>query len=296
MRARGNTLLEGKIIIVAAIINAIFDPIMIFGLFGFPRLEMAGAALATLSANTIVLVGTLSYLHLGLRVLATPFTALRNIFASWKQVMHISLPAMLTNTIIPISNAIIVAMVATYGVDAVAGFGVAIRIEPIVLIAFYSLSAVTSPFMGQNFAAGKIDRLDEARKAIGKFCVVSGLSLAALLLVVAAPVTALFSDTGSIQDVAIDYLWIMAFSYGGYGMVMSTCAAFNGVGYPLPGVVISALRALILFLPLALLGQWAVGLNGIFLAAAACNILIGIVSYLWFGRNIRVHGPKVSQT
>jgi putative MATE family efflux protein len=296
MRARGNTLLEGKIIIIAALINLILDPILIFGLFGFPRLEMAGAALATLSANTIVLVGTLTYLHFGLRVLASPFVALRKIFDSWSRVMHIGLPAMLTNTIVPISNAIMVAMIATYSVEAVAGFGVAIRIEPIILIAFYSLSAVSSPFMGQNFAAGKIDRLDEARKVLGKFCIISGVCLAAALFLLAEPLAALFSDNEAIQSVAISYLWIMAISYGGYGMVMSMCAGFNGVGYPLPGVAISVVRALILFLPLALLGQWLLGLNGIFVAAAIANIVMGIVSYLWFGRNIRVHGPKITQT
>ncbi|MGI9291158.1 MAG: MATE family efflux transporter, partial [Gammaproteobacteria bacterium] len=295
MRARGNTLLEGKIIIIAAIINAILDPIMIFGLLGFPRLEMAGAALATLTANLLVMIGTLLYLHFKLRVLATPFTKLTTIFESWSRAMHIGLPAMLTNTIVPISNAIIVAMIATYGVDAVAGFGVAIRIEPIILIAFYSLSAVSSPFMGQNFAAGEIDRLDEARKVIGKFCIITGISLALVLVVLADFLTGLFSDTETIQTVAVDYLWIMALSYGGYGMVMSTCAGFNGVGYPIPGVVISVFRALILFLPLALLGQWVLGLNGIFIAAAVSNIVMGVVSFLWFGRNIRVHGTRFTQ-
>ena len=63
MRARGNTLLEGKIIIIAAIINAILDPIMIFGLFGFPRLEMAGAALATLTANLLVMIGSACHFY-----------------------------------------------------------------------------------------------------------------------------------------------------------------------------------------------------------------------------------------
>lgn len=294
MRARGNTMLEGQIIIVAALINAILDPIMIFGLLGFPRLEMAGAALATLTANCIVLVGTLTYLHFKLRVLATPFTALRNILHSWSRVLHIGLPAMLTNTIVPISNAIIVAMIATYGVDAVAGFGVAIRIEPIALIGFYALSAVTSPFMGQNVSAGKVERLEEARKVIGKFCVGYTLVLAVVIGLLAQPVAALFSDTVAIQSVAVDYLWIMVISYGGYGMVMSVCSAFNGVGYPLPGVAISAARAMVLFLPLALLGQWAIGLNGIFFAAAFSNLGIGLVGYLWLGRNIRVHGPRVT--
>jgi Na+-driven multidrug efflux pump len=112
----------------------------------------------------------------------------------------------------------------------------------------------------------------------------------------AKPLAALFSDTVEIQNVAVNYLWIMALSYGGYGMVMSMCAGFNGVGYPLPGVAISVMRALILFLPLALLGQWLIGMNGIFVAAASANIIMGVVSYLWFGRNIRVHGPKVTQT
>ena len=92
--------------------------------------------------------------------------------------LHIGLPAMLTNAIVPVSNGIIVAMVAGYGIDEVAGFGVAMRIEPIFLIAFYALSAVTSPFVGQNFAAGRFDRVNEARVTIARFCVLFGLSLA----------------------------------------------------------------------------------------------------------------------
>jgi len=296
MRARGNTMLEGKIIVIAAIINAILDPIMIFGLFGFPRLEMAGAALATLTANCIVLAGTLSYLHFNLRVFASPFTRLATLLDSWRQVLHVGLPAMLTNTIVPISNAIIVAMVADYGVDAVAGFGVAIRIEPIALIGFYALSAITSPFMGQNFAAKKIARLKEAHRVIGRFCVLYGFALAIVFSVVARPLTGLFSDTAEIQTVAMNYLWIMCISYGGYGVVMSVCSGFNGVGYPLPGVVISAARALVLFLPLAMAGQWLFSLNGIFIASAVANIVVGVAAWLWFGRNIRAYGLRMSQT
>jgi len=78
----------------------------------------------------------------------------------------------------------------------------------------------------------------------------------------------------------------MAISYGGYGMVMATNAAFNGMGYPLPGVVMSALRTVILFLPLALFGRWLIGLNGIFIASATTNLVIGILGFAWFGRRI----------
>ena len=86
---------------------------------------------------------------------------------------------------------------------------------------------------------------------------------------------------------AVSYLWIMALSYGGYGVVMAVCSAFNGVGYPIPGLIISTSRAFLVFLPMAWLGRWFFGLEGIFAAAALTNVGIGVIGYLWLGRNIR---------
>jgi putative MATE family efflux protein len=286
IRARGNTLLEGKIIVLAAILNAILDPILIFGLFGVPRLEIAGAALATLSANVVVMIGTLIYLHSTLRVFATPFTAIANIFASWRAMLHVGLPAILTNAIVPLSNGIVVAMIASYGVEAVAGYGIGVRIEPLALIAFYALSAVTSPFMGQNVAAGKYDRLEDARRQIGRFCLIFGIGLWAFAAIIAYPMSGLFTDSETIRPVAMNYLWIMGASYGAYGMVMASCAAFNGVGHPMPGVTISLLRALVLLMPLIWIGKALLGLNGIFLAGAIANIATGLLGYAWLGRKL----------
>jgi len=286
VRARGNSLLEGKLIAAAAAINAVLDPIFIFGWFGFPRMEIAGAALATLVANVIMLVVTLVYLHVSLRVFATPFTAIGNILNSWRQMLKVGLPAIATNAMVPVSNGILVAIVATYGVAAVAGFGVAMRVEPMVLLAFFALSAVISPFMGQNYAAGKLDRLAEARMKVAKFCLWLGLGLAVVLALLAYPVVSLFSDNDLIRPVAVQYLWIMALSYGAHGMVMSACASFNGMGYPLPGLAISAARTLILLLPLALLLKMFFGLTGIFMASAISNVVLGLLGFIWLGRRI----------
>jgi len=292
MRARGNSMLEGKIITLAAVVNAILDPIMIFGLFGFPRLEIAGAALATLTANVIVLTGTLTYLHFKLRVFANPFVKAGEIIESWKAMLHVGAPAMLTNTVVPIANSITIAMIAGFGVTAVAGFGVGIRIEPMVLIPFYAMSAVASPFMGQNYSAGELNRMLEARKVIAKFSVAYGLVLTVALYLAAPYIAPLFSETAEIQSVAVTYLRIMAISYAGYGIVMSVCAGFNGMGFPLPGVVISVCRALVVFLPLALLLREWLGLNGLFIAGALSNVLIGAAGYHWFGRYVRKHRRK----
>ncbi len=286
MRARGNTALEGKVITASAILNAILDPIFIFGWFGFPRLEIAGAALASLTATLIMLVFTLIHLARRLRVFANPFVALDEIFDSWRQLMRIGVPAMMTNAIIPVANGIVMAIVATHGVSAVAGFGIAMRIEPIALIPFYALSAVSSPFFGQNITAGKYHRLVEARRVTSRFCLRFGFLLAAALCLIAKPVSGLFTQSIAIRDVAVEYIWLVSLSYGAYGLVMSVNASFNGIGRPLPGVMISSMRVVVVFLPLAFLGHWLFGLPGLFGASALSNLGIGALAYYWLGRQI----------
>ncbi|NND45190.1 MAG: MATE family efflux transporter, partial [Xanthomonadales bacterium] len=116
IRARGNTLLESKIITAAAILNTILDPLLIFGLLGFPELGIQGAALATVISTALMLVFTLYYLHFHLGVYANPIARFRDILDSWRHMLAIGIPAMATNAIIPVSNAIVVAMIAGFGV------------------------------------------------------------------------------------------------------------------------------------------------------------------------------------
>ncbi len=286
VRARGNTPLESKFIIAAALLNLALDPLLIFGLLGFPRLEVMGAALATVISTGTILLIALAYLGGRLKIFAAPTARLSVLVSSWKHVLTIGIPAMITNAIIPVSSGIVVALVATYGVDAVAGFGIAMRLEPLTLIPFYALSAVTSPFFGQNSGAGRFDRLREVRSVIARFCIVFGLLLAVALDLLAYPIAGLYSDAAAIRDVTVHYLWIVSLSYGAYGLVMSVNAAFNGMGHPLPGVVISTLRVIVLFLPLALLGKALIGLEGLFVASSVSNFALGVIGWIWLGRQI----------
>jgi putative MATE family efflux protein len=286
MRARGNTVFESKVITAAALLNLALDPIFIFGLFGFPRLEVQGAALATLVSTLTMLLFTLAWLSLKLRVYANPLAPLKTLLNSWRHMLKIGIPAMVTNAIIPVSSGIVVAMIATFGLDAVAGYGVAMRIEPMFLIPFYALSAVSSPFFGQNFGSGQFDRLCEARRAVTRFCLGFGLLLAVVLIAIARPLTGLFSESASIQGVAVHYLWIVSLSYGAYGLVMSCNASFNGMGKPIPGVIVSACRVIVVFLPLAFLGRYLLGLEGLFAATTLSNLLMGGIAFVWLGRAI----------
>lgn len=286
LRAMGLSKLQGILMGVSAVANGVLDPLLIFGLWGFPRLELAGAAWASFIVRIAVMLAVAYILIVRLRVVATPFIGLQKLWASWRQVFHVALPAMGTNVIVPLASAIVVAMVASYGEAAVAGLGVALRVEPIVLICFYALSAVMGPFFGQNLSASAVDRVREAQSVGMRFCLSMGLAVAALLAVGGEWLAGLFSDSPEVIAVAKDYLLLVPISYGCYGMVMYINAAFNGIGKPMPGLVISSLRVLGLYLPLAWVAMEFWGLTGLFVATAVTNILVGLIGYFWLRRHV----------
>ncbi|OMH30799.1 MATE family efflux transporter [Motiliproteus sp. MSK22-1] len=283
LRANGLSRLQSYIMIGSSLANILLDPILIFGLLGAPRLELAGAALATVIVRAFTLLVSL-WIMRRVGILGNPFNRCDLVWQSWKAIFHVGVPATATNVIIPLSSAIVVALVAQYGSSAVAGYGVASRIEMLALICFYALSSIVGPFFGQNQGANKIDRLDEAARVILLFCLSWGLFLALVLWLFSRSIVEQFSQSAEIIQVAVTYLSIVPLSYGAYGLVMSINAAFNGLAKPMPGLLISTSRVLIIYLPLAFLGQWLWELPGLFVGAALANLISAGWGYQWLKR------------
>jgi Na+-driven multidrug efflux pump len=233
-----------------------------------------------------MLVCAFYILHMRLQMLVNPFIPWEQLRSSWRSIIEVGLPAMAANVIIPFASAIVVAMVAVYGTDAVAALGIATRIEPLALIVFYALSGVVGPFFGQNLGAKKIDRLNDAVRVLTQFCLGFGVVLALILWIFGAPITQLFGGHDEVVAIATLYLAIVPISYGAYGLIMSVNAAFNGMGRPWPAMLISAGRVLYVYLPLAWVGQQFWGIKGIFIATAIANIILGLWAWLWLKHHI----------
>lgn len=294
MRATGDTRLPSKLMIGGAIINVILDPILIFGLGPIPAMGLNGAATAALIARGTIFIGAIYLLHTKLEMLTFNKPDFAELKKSWVDILHVGLPAAGTNAIIPVATTIITAMVARYGPEAVAGFGVASRIESLVLVMFYALSSVIGPFVGQNLSAGRDDRIQLSLRLSMWFCMASGLAIAAGLALLSAFLPAMFSDSEEVIRVARLFLLIVPLSYGAYGVVMVMAASFNGLGNPMPAVYISVTRMLVLYVPLAIVGQKMFGIAGIFAAYAAANLLSGLLGYAWAQRNARAIGTGVA--
>ena len=287
MRATGDTRLPSMLMILAAVLNVILDPILIFGIGPVPAMGLNGAAMAALLARASIFVGTLYLMRHRLDMVSFNKPDPGELRQSWRDILHVGIPAAGTNIIVPVGAAVVTAMIARFGPDAVAGFGVASRIESLMLVMYYALSAIIGPFVGQNFSAGKEDRILRALWLCTAFCIGSGLAIAGLLASMSGWLPGLFSDSESVRRVTSMFLWLVPISYGTYGMVMVMNASFNGLGYPMPGVVISVCRIAVLYIPIALVAMRFFGIAGIFAAYAIANIVSGLGAYAWARRTVR---------
>ncbi len=300
MRATGDTRLPSALMMLASIINIVCDPILIFGFGPVPALGLDGAAIAALIARGSIFLGMLYLMRTRLRMLTFNKPKITELKKSWSDILHVGMPAAATNAIIPIALGVITAMLAQYGPEAVAGFGVATRIESLMLVLFYAVSAIIGPFVGQNISAGKSDRIFTALRLCRTFCLTAGLAMAVLLAAFSTALPALFSDSPTVNEVATLFLWIAPISYGAYGIVMVMNASFNGMGKPMPAVVISMLRMVAIYLPIALIAREFFEVAGIFAAYAIANIISAVIAYAWAKQSVQAqcdkHAPPVLVT
>jgi putative MATE family efflux protein len=281
MRATGDTRLPSMLMVIASITNITLDPILIFGFGPVPAMGLEGAAMAALLARAAIFLGTLYLMRRRLDMLTFNKPDPGELRRSWIDILHVGIPAAGTNVIIPIATGVITAMLARYGPEAVAGFGVASRVESLTLVIFYAMSAIIGPFVGQNVSAGRSDRILHALRACTLFCLGTGIVIAIVLALAGEWLPSLFSDDPRVTEVSTLFLYIVPISYGAYGMVMIMNAAFNGMGKPMPAVHISVSRMAVIYLPIAFLADRYFGIGGIFAAYAIANIVTGIIAYAW---------------
>jgi putative MATE family efflux protein len=296
MRATGDTRLPSMLMVLAAIINIALDPILIFGVGPVPAMGLNGAAMAALLARGSIFFGTLYLMRYRLNMVSFNKPEPDEMRKSWRDILHVGIPAAGTNAIIPIGMTVITAMIAQYGPEAVAGFGVANRIESLVLVVFYALSAVIGPFVGQNLSGGDDGRIQQALKHCAIFCMGLGLVVALLLASLADFLPTLFSNTPALIEVTRLYLIFVPISYGAYGVVMVMNASFNGLGKPMPAVYISVGRMIVLYVPLAIIGRHFFDIAGIFAAFSIANILSGLIAYEWARRSAQRQCLKKAAT
>ncbi len=284
IRASGDMKTPAIIMMIAAGINLVLDPLLIFGIGPFPRLEIAGAAIATVIGRAITLVISLFVLIHREKMITFRFPSLRLVLQSWKEILYIGIPSAGTRIIIPLGVGVITRFVSAYGPPAVAAFGVSSRIEFFALAVVMALSSVISPFVGQNWGACEFNRVDLGVKLSQWFSFGWGIFVFVVLALLAPVIAGFFNPDPAVISSAVLYMRIVPIGYGLYCVMIIVASTLNVLRKPLHAAGLSVLQMFVLYIPLAYAGSILFGLSGIFGSLAVSYGITGILSYFLLKR------------
>ena len=279
-RAAGDAAFQGSAMVASSLLNLGLAPLAILGGFGVRGLGLVGAPVASVLAWAPLLAATIWRLRT-LHLLSFEHVQLAAFASSARRILRVGAPAAATNTVIPIAAGIITTLLAPYGHQVVAGFGLGSRVESVAMVPFFALSAVMNPFAGQNAGAGCPGRVREAMRVVAVFCAALGAVLALGLYGGRAWVASRFTGDAATLHAAMLYLALVPLSYGPAGVIAIANAAFNGLNRPLSAVAVSVARTLVVNVPVAWAGGRLFGVPGIFLGVCVSNLVVGVGSGLW---------------
>lgn len=282
LRAAGDAKRPAMIMTTAAVLNIIIDPVLIFGLFGFPRMEIDGAALGAVISNALTMCASGYFVIHKERLVSFRNFRFDLIPDSWRRILHVGLPSLTSSLVAPVTTAFITSQVALYGHDAVAGFGMAARIEGLTLMALMALSAAMTPFTGQNFGAGRLDRVRQGVSFAYRFSLIYGVTVALIMFLAGGLMADLFGLEPGAKEAALLQMHIVPLSYMALGCSMTVNGALNAMGRPMAAMYVSLTRTIAVYAPLAWVLSHFFGLVGIFIAAAAANFIAGGIGVAWF--------------
>lgn len=276
---------------IGLIVNIILDPLLILGIGPFPRLEVAGAAVATIFAQFVV---TMVYIFIiskktdffsGLNFLQKP---------DWNHIGRIikfGLPVALQSGAFTFIAMIIARILSRWGATTIAVQSVGSQIESISWMTAGGFQTALGAFVGQNFGAKKWDRIYKGYfTAIGIISII-GVITSCLLIFFPEPIFSIFIREENVLKEGIIYLRILGVCQLFMCLEITTSGAFNGLGRTVPpsmvGIILNAMR-----IPGALLLSAAFGLQGVWWSISLSSVLKGLILTTWFITFLRRH-PEI---
>ncbi len=282
MRAFGDTKTPSAVMVFGGVVNAILDPLLIFGLGPFPEMGLQGAALATIISWSLGFVMVIYILVHKKKIILPSFGTVEAFIETSRKVLKIGLPAAGANMLTPIAAAIVTAIMATFGNSAVGAFGVGTRIESIASLVVLALSMTLPPFISQNLGAGKLERVIDAYKSTLKFVMAWQFGVYLLLSSVAGLIAIGFSDDPEVVRLIKLFIWILPLGYGMQGVIILSNSSFNALHLPMCALVMSIVRLFVFYVPFAYVGSKLGGIEGLFIGALIGNLFTAVISYRWF--------------
>lgn len=274
LRAHGDARRAMMATIFGGLVNAILDPILIFGL----NLDLTGAAIASVFARATIAATSLVPIFRYYGGLEKPTAA--EFRQDFPTILAIAFPAILTQLATPIGQAYVTRSMAQFGEAAVAGMAITARLTPVAFGVLFALSGAIGPIIGQNFGAGNHDRVRTAFRDGILFTAIFVTSMAGLLYLLRPFIAGLFNADGLTLDLVYLFCGPLALAFFFNGVIFVSNASFNNLGHPFYSTWINWGRHTLGTIPLVMLGSALFGAKGVLIGQALGGVIFGLLATL----------------
>ncbi len=285
-RGAGDAAVAMRLLWVANGINLVLDPLLIFGVGPFPKLGVAGPAVATLIGRGTALLYQVYLLMRGSEHFRIERKHVRLHAGEMVRFLRISSTGMVQFLLQQGSWLGLVRIVSLFGATAIAGYTIAIRILNFIMLPSLGLANAAGTLVGQSLGAGIVDRARSSvwRTGIWNLALLSAACL--LFLFFAKPIVGIFSHEQQAEPIAVQCLRIFSISNLFFAFSAVFLQAFNGAGDTVTPSYINLIGFWIVELPLAwLLGKHThLGIRGVFVAVLLAQVLSLLLSGALFLR------------
>jgi putative MATE family efflux protein len=280
----GNTMGPLQVSLVTVVLNAVLDPLLIFGAGPIPALGVTGAAAATVFCHSLAsVIGTVRLFkgQSGFRL--TP-ESLRPDPKTISRLLSIGLPISLGQAGTSLGFTVLLGIVNSFGSAVTAAFGVGNRIIHLALVPAMGLSQANAAAVGQSLGAGLPGRA--GKSTLRALCII-GLILLPItvpMFFLGGAISGLFVNDPAVMEVGRTMFRITTPSVYAFGFVTVLFGGFQGSGFTLPVMVLNMARLWVMRIPLAyfLAFHTSMGKDGLWWAMFVSNVLTALAGGVWF--------------
>lgn len=298
LRGFGDAKTPMYIVLLTVLLNAVLDPLFIFGYGVFPAMGVAGAALATIITQGIAAVIGIGILFTGKYGIHLKKENLKPDFSLMKRIFLLGFPTSIEQAMRAIGFTIMTVLVATFGTITLASYGIGTRIQSFVVIPALSLSIANSTLIGQNIGACKPKRASKITLISMVVGFVALTIVGVLFFVFSEQICRLFipNDPAVIQSSAM-FLRIVSLFFGFIAVQMALFGTFRGAGHTATAMVFSIFTLLVQFVSAFVLSKYTpLGELGLWWAFPISNLAGAAIVLFWFFKGSWKKGASIEKT
>lgn len=290
LQASGRSVFSMISQIIGAVINIVLDPLLIYGLAGFPALGAKGAAIATVIGQSAGFVSAFAFHQYCNKSLRLSFSGFRFDYAVVKEIYKIGLPAIVMQAIGSIANFLLNGILLTFSATITALYGICAKLQNFVFMPVYGLTSGMLPIMSYNFGAGQKERILKAQRYALLYMAIIVLTATAVIQLIPNQLLSLFGVSEEMRGAGIPALRIISSSFMFEGVCLISQTSFQSVRRGLSSLLCSLVRQIVVLLPVAYLLSLGGSINHVWLAFPITGVVSVAVSLLlWkdvYNRNI----------